>query len=92
MRSAEIVIVVALLVGVAIGQWFERGRIGGTAHMRRQRDNARRACDVARAERDQLLALDQLPPGDNHPARTMYLVRSELPQPSGRVLELRPSS
>lgn len=56
MRSAEIVIVVALFVGVAIGTWFERGRAGGTDHMRRQRDNARRACDHARAQRDTALA------------------------------------
>lgn len=53
MRSAEIVIVAALFVGLAIGTWFERGRVGGTHHMRCQRDNARRACDRARAERDE---------------------------------------
>lgn len=86
----EVLLLVALLTGVAIGKWYEHGRVGGTAHMRRQRDNARRACDVARAQRDQLLDLDQLPPDQPdrhvvHPARGLQLV----PPP---VVELRTTS
>lgn len=92
MTFVEVLILVALLVGVAIGKWYENGRIGGTEHMRRQRDNARRAYERTRAERDQLLELDQppaLPVG--HPARDVHLVyeHGHRGPVGGKVVELR---